>query len=754
MYEHGFFRLLPAAERLLVDLVASSAEGPLLVASYQPLPGPLHVADTRDVVVTSGPVSGQVATIRGAGPYAGAVIIPPFGHSVPAESFISPGDDWHQRPWFAEEYLIAHAWSRLLPGARLVAFVSAGLLNVNRRREARRAMLAHGLRLVAHVPNEVLWEPEHNAQTYLALLERQAEPARRVAVVHMNDASEVPPAAAFDAWLGGNSHPGVEARLALVSQDECGDDIRLDPAYHDPSHLELQPPPGYEEYPLGDIAKIIAGVRADAAERLAERPDGGIPYVQVRHLRADGTLDDQPYWLAPRSSTVVSHGEKRAMPGDILVSTAGTIGKVALIGAEYGSGVLFDTSIRRLRIVDDNVSPQTVAEFLRSDLGQMQFHRLTIGSVIPHLASPQLAQLRVFLPAATPDVGVAASAPTPVAEQPRALSPEEIFARTLENEMRSIVDQISRSKPDEWRQSVADRLRQIASDIAPRPLPERIRQTFPAPLAIAYRRYEMARHNPYEQLDRMINLVEACTYFAFHTLLADCGQAEWRNKIALPKPAREALKPRATFDHRIQFIRTLRALAREHRLDLFVPELVECNIDEYADEFRLQLRNPVAHSAPGSEAYVAELVQRHQHRLHELLGQLDFLADYTMCRVRGHYFQQARWHYQCELYRGEEYDVNLQEIPLMDAEVNGRLIAADRNHLVLLSPEYEVLDLWPYYQLHFSDVTCRESHLCFVKHFTSSDKTLHGESIRSGVELELSGFEDYYRPPAVPQSSS
>lgn len=82
---------------------------------------------------------------------------------------------------------------------------------------------------------------------------------------------------------------------------------------------------------------------------------------------------------------------------------------------------------------------------------------------------------------------------------------------------------------------------------------------------------------------------------------------------------------------------------------------------------------------------------------------------------------------------------------MLETSPSNLLIAAERDHLVLLSAELEVLDLWPYYQLHYGEETCRESHLCYVKHFTASDRTLHGESVRSGIELDLAGFDDYFR---------
>ena len=756
MSDRDSFRLTPAAETLLLELVTPAGGGPLLVLSGAPMLEELDASEVVSIDLSLGveELPAQVDTLLAGGPYGGVLIVPPFNVQVPAESFRQP-DGWSVQRWFVEEYLIAHAWSRLRPGARIAAMVSPGLLAANRRKDARLAMVTHGLGLVARLPNEAIWESIHQLDTHLALFEHANSPAKPrampLAMIDMHDAPEPPPAQAFAAWLQGAQYPDVEARAVFVSQQELGSDVRLEPAYHDPAYLDLGVPEGFDEHLLDDIVELTGGIRVDTASRLTEPPSAKeTPFVQVRHLRGDGTLAERPYWLP--KNVAKPHLAKRAMPDDILVSVSGTIGKVVLVGPEHQGGVLFDTSIRRLRIKDKDIAAADVAAFLRSELGQLQFRRFTAGAAIPYLANSQFTQIRVFLAAVPAGPEDQAPAAGPGTTQPAPLA--QAFPRTIESELRAILQQVSSGDRQHWQQPVAKKLRQLAGELTPTPLADTIRQEFPAPLAIAYRRYLMARHNPYEQLDRMINLIEACTYFVFHVLIADYSRAAWRDKIELPKSSRGVFKTRATFDNRIRFIREITALAREHRLDLFVPSLVDCGIEEDVDEFRRTLRNPVAHSAPGSEAYVARLVKQHQKALDEMLGKLDFLTSYTMCRVRSHYFERGRWHYQCELYRGEEYDTNLQEVPLPDAEQNGRLIAAERDHLVLLSPEYEALDLWPYYQLHFGDATCRESHLCFVKHLTADDRTLHGESVRSGIELALAGFDGYFRPTNAPNPRS
>lgn len=736
----GFFGLRPDAVALLLDLAEPFGDGPLLIAeSGTEL---VAKAESRGYGVVhadgeTGPQA-QASIIAASGPYGAAIIVPPF--NIELDEPLAPRD-WPQlRRWFAEEYLTAHTWSQLASGARLISLVSSGLLSLGHRQPARRAMLDHGLVLVAALPTQPTWFVPHNAGTYLAIMERTIRGASQVNLVDVSNEPHLPPAQAFCEWAVGRIYPGVDVRPVTIAENELSDDLRIDPAFYDPIYLELSAPPGFREYRLGDIATITAGVRVDPSDRLLQRAHGDyVPYVQVRHLQ--GRAIEQPYWL--RAEVVESMATKLALPGDILLSSSGTIGKVVLVGPEHTRGVLFDTSVRRIRITGSGIPPSLVAEFLQSELGQQQLRRLTSGTVIPHLSSAHLAQLRVFLPIAAADK--ATNEPQLIVDNAPVLTQAQALTRAIEEQVLAILRKADDSTNDTWRERVATSLQHLAAELSPKSLADIVRQEFPAPIAIAFRRFDLARHNPYEQLDRMINLVEACTYFVFHVLLADYSRATWRDTVALPKEALDALKPRASFDDRIQFIRAITDAAKEHNLELFIPTMADAKVDIYADRFRTGLRNPVAHSAPGSEAYIRDLIQRHRADLDFMLESLRFLRGYSMCRVRSYYFDKGRGYYQVELYRGEEFDVNVQHLELKDVVDDTRLVAVEREHLVLLSPEYNALDLWPYYQLHFSDLTCRESHLCFVKHFTATDEALHGESVRSGIELQLDGFADYFR---------
>ena len=70
-------------------------------------------------------------------------------------------------------------------------------------------------------------------------------------------------------------------------------------------------------------------------------------------------------------------------------------------------------------------------------------------------------------------------------------------------------------------------------------------------------------------------------------------------------------------------------------------------------------------------------------------------------------------------------------------------IQAEHNHIVLIDPDGQILDLHPMYQLMANDETRYENHLCFFKQRKLKEKVLEGESVQGAFQLELDGFEEF-----------
>jgi hypothetical protein len=287
-------------------------------------------------------------------------------------------------------------------------------------------------------------------------------------------------------------------------------------------------------------------------------------------------------------------------------------------------------------------------------------------------------------------------------------------------------------------------MQEFLDDWLAKSLDEAILTEFPAPIAIAYRRFKAARFNNYERLDRLITLVESCVYFVFHTLMADYTHNKWFLEIPLSNDARQALKGDDSIDHRLKFIDEVTNAARAGKVSLFMPELDRVSVVSVGDLIREKVRNPTAHHAPGAEQRVRLVIEEHLPQAEKLLDELRFLSEYTLCQIKSHSHHKGQWFYQAVTYKGAEYDVSIDEEPLEFAEGEApRLIEAERDHLVLLDSSYGTLDVFPFYQVQLGPETGHEPHLCFYKRCRHGTKELLGESVRSGIEVMLQGYDEF-----------
>lgn len=681
----------------------------------------------------------QLHDISSIGQVDGVIITPVFSSAVVEPEL--PPQGWPNLGKTAgEDWLLAFASSHLSPTGSLVALVPNGLLTNHRRLPVRRGLVQFGLAAVVSLPARDLFvDMQTIVLTSIVLLRRDnSDPDREMIFIDLSESGNIATEASN---ISLESIPSSGNAVAVVAS-ALNENMRLDPRYYDPKYLQIKPPEGYVEVSLGEICEIMGGVSIDKEHRYDMRPsEQFIPYLQVRHILSNAQIAEQVYWVDPEK---VLHGKSRiAKPGDILVTSAGTIGRLAVVPSIFDNGVLFDTSLRLLRVNVDYVESSSVAEFLQSEMGQLQLRRLTSGSAIPVLTTPALASVSIYLSVSGPNDGPRPDSTTDI---PTNSTQAIALADAIEEKVLRYLRLVGPTDTD-WPQKAAELLEQLTADLVPKKLVDLVLQNFPTPIAIPYRRYLMAKHNPYERLERMVSLVESCVFFVFGVLLADHCHQPVAKRVDLSKLAKNAKKGDDIYANKLKFIFEHVAAAQEGSCDLYMSELARSTVFEVGDKFRSEVRNVIAHSAPGSESYVTALVARYENHVNELLDSLRFFAEYTLCRIRGHYYRNGQWYYQAEIYRGAEYDSNIQEDTLTvfsgeDGE-DVQLLRADREHLVLLSANGEILDLHPFYQMHFGEETCRESQLCFFKSYKNGE--LIGESVRNSLEVRLRGVDDFMR---------
>jgi hypothetical protein len=674
----------------------------------------------------------------------GAIVLPPFGTRI-SENLI-PAHLPAINTRFLEDIFIVLATQTLSAQAKMVALVPSSLLFASSRQETRQWMIDHGLYAVIDIPKQPRLFDHVAISMAVILFQHTQEPSAGTVTFGRFDAATMNLTKLYETLPAISKRP-LDADFQQVNLDDLSKDLRLDPQHYSPEYLNLIPPEGYLDRSLVEMSTVLGGFSLKREQRSEDRTDQyDLPYIQVRHVLRSGELAENPYWVA--SQDIQNLASRVALPGDILVTTTGTIGRVAIVPAHFKNGVLFDTSLRRIRINQDaKIDSRFLADFLRSDIGQLQMNRFAGGVAQLHLTSENLESLRVFVPHSA----ITDKKPDQTTTDHATITDESVqaanYAEIIESEIIRFLRGVSPKDPS-WRDTFRTKWRKLSADPDWKGLEMTVLEDLPTPIAIPFRRYQMAMHNPYERLPRMISLVEACIYFTFHVVLADFFRSDWTDPYRPVGDSLNAVRGKQSNDYRLKFIGEVLQLVKDNRVQLFVPELVNCPVVSIGDLVRDSLRNPTAHSAPGAEPFVRSQTEQFSNEIKTLLEGMTLFKSYTLCRVRAHYFHQGVWRYQVERFRGAEYDFNLAEEIYEQQETPApELLQAEREHLVLLSPDKEVLDLYPFYQLYYGEETARESHLCFVKQ-TERDTNgrvikLIGESVRNSREIELPGSTEY-----------
>lgn len=689
-----------------------------------------------------------------------ALIVPAFGR-VGREDDLGFPPSWDLSSAAAQRHVedawLAWAICATAPGGQILSVTSQGMLNSTLREPIRQRVIEEGLHTVISLG--ATYRPETSVNAALLMIKRGPLPEE----ITLVDTSQMDEEADWILASEAIRHsrlfqiriPGLW--FTQVNRESLMGKSRLDPYFYHPKFLRIEAPAGYTEVLLSDIAEIRGGRSLASMRSLADRSQEAIvPYVQVGNIKPEGNLDLEWARAFPKSLRESSKAGW-AGPGDILITVAGTLGKVCLIQDSYADGVYYDTSIRRIRVNQEVASLRVVYDFLKSEVAQLQIDRYASGSVIPTISSADLGSIRVFLPtqAVETEVGEPDSQLDRMVEAPKLFS--QVIAEVLRERVVSPLLVLDVEQSPDWRAETVERLQEIMHQIQKdnEPLHELVTRHYPLPIALAYRRMMRAYHNPYEQVNRLVELYESLTHFFYYVLLSDYLRNPLLQKHFHP---REKATRRAyegfSMDRRLKFMKglldTVKGKQRSKDADLLlsVPELL--NVDLYSPLNQLrQLRNASAHSAAGTPAAQKALFDENWPLVENLLGQARFLREYPLCRVRGFHTKRSRIILTIEYFQGALYetDIREQEAP-SDEDGNPKLITSDRDHVILLNPQFDWLDLHPFYQVITSKEYRYESHLCFHKQVARDEhgqQCLLGESIQFRREFQLPGFEDLQR---------
>jgi hypothetical protein len=506
---------------------------------------------------------------------------------------------------------------------------------------------------------------------------------------------------------------------------------------------QIQAPRGFKALNLDEISEIYPGIAAARLENISEASNQNVYYlVKGKDILPDGTIDPNELskvdisggrFIDKDSDTTSRYLIK---PNDILVSsvTSGTDVKVGFVSKNIPDRTIFSNSVILIRVDPNLADPRETFSFLRSDSGQsiLKIFATMQGSSFSRISVRSISQIPVFVPESHSDKSIEKD--LGAVTRARQQLEDELLPSLIRLEKKSISKNLDKSQDIEL---IARKLEQIAHLLAPPDLSERILTDFPTPIALPFRRYHDARFNVYERVLRLRDIFESVGYFVYNLMLSDLMSRLNPNTFFIKdKGARRAYNG-YSMSQRMDFVDAIISIAKSlNSQELFVPEFTNSPIVSQIKRLHEEFRNRISHSATATESQQRKLIADFEPLVLEMLADLDFVTKYRMARVTSFYFRFSSLQRRMELYHGVVPELDEQSIS--DAS---RLTQADRDHIVLIDPEDQVLDLYPLYQLLASEETRYETHLCFFKQRKRDEKRLEGESVHGSFPVNLEGFE-------------
>ena len=128
--------------------------------------------------------------------------------------------------------------------------------------------------------------------------------------------------------------------------------------------------------------------------------DYGMPFINIRCINDDGTLDLNNVQYISEDKANKSYRHFFLETNDTLLSSSGTLGRMAVVG-ESDLPLMLNTSVIRFRTLDEDVcSTGYMRAFLGSDMFLKQILRESQGSAQANFGPTHLRTVKIPLPSA------------------------------------------------------------------------------------------------------------------------------------------------------------------------------------------------------------------------------------------------------------------------------------------------------------------------------------------------------------------
>ena len=149
------------------------------------------------------------------------------------------------------------------------------------------------------------------------------------------------------------------------------------------------------EAKIKDFADVKGGKRLPKGKQLVKEPNNH-PYIRIRDLGKTKYLQLTSEYEYVDDETQQSISRYIVNKGDILISVVGTIGLIGIVGATLDGANQTENCDKIINIT--GVMPEYLYYYLKSNFGQDEIRKGTVGAVQPKLPLKNVQDISVFYP--------------------------------------------------------------------------------------------------------------------------------------------------------------------------------------------------------------------------------------------------------------------------------------------------------------------------------------------------------------------
>jgi type I restriction enzyme S subunit len=154
-------------------------------------------------------------------------------------------------------------------------------------------------------------------------------------------------------------------------------------------------PRSWKVYRLDDLPITYPnGNYGEMYPRAEDFTDRGVPFIRANNIKLGTVVSDEMRFISPELHAKLTRGHLK--PGDVLITTRGELGNVALVPEQY-FGANINAQLVIIRSTDTSIS-RWFFYSAQTNRFHRQIRELTTGTALKQLPASKLKQIQIVLP--------------------------------------------------------------------------------------------------------------------------------------------------------------------------------------------------------------------------------------------------------------------------------------------------------------------------------------------------------------------